>query len=637
MKTVSSLALVTLVLAQAAAAQVIPDHYIVVLNNKAAEAGNAAQGLVRQHGGKVGHVYRNAIKGFSFQGSAAAAQAISRNPNVAYVEADLEAHAVQQTLVTGVNRVDADQNGTANINGNDDRVDVDVAILDTGIDVDHPDLPPIIGGKHFYTITSGRPSQRGSSADDNYDDDNGHGTHVAGTVAALDNAIGVVGVAPGARLWAVKVLDSNGSGTFGDIIKGIDFITANADEIEVVNMSLGGQGRLSSLRTAIQASVEAGVVYVVAAANDSMDVYGPDGVFGTSDDVIPASYPEVATVSAMGDTDGVDGGTGPDTTRFTADDTFADFTNFSASVISENPVISPGAAIDVAGPGVDITSTYIGGGYAVSSGTSMASPHVAGLAALEIAANGRALNAVGVAEIRQALIDGAQAQADWGPANTNDPDGKAEGLAIAASGTPNTAPIVLITSPADNANFSSGATITFTGSASDIEDGDLTASLLWYLDNVQLPTSDSPGSFSTVLSDGQHTITASVADAGGKTGFAMVDVFVGNPPTQATEAIVTSITYTTNGGRNSDKNLQITVTVEDNFGVSVAGASVSITLNRNGSLSASGSASTTADGTATFSLRNASSGTYNTVVNDVQAGDLNWNGLTPVNEFVKVK
>ena len=263
---------------------------------------------------------------------------------------------------------------------------------------------------------------------------------MAGTAAALDNGIGVVGVAPGARLWAVKVLFNNGSGYFSDVIEGIDYVTAHANEIEVANMSLGGTGKLDSLRTAIQNSVAAGVVYVVAAGNDSLDVYGIDGTFNTNDDSIPASYPEVAAISAMGDTDGQSGGLGPDTSYGTPDDTFASFTNFSNSVVAGNPVTSPGAAIDLAAPGVDIVSTSRDGYYATMSGTSMASPHVAGATALEAATNGRATNAAGVAAIRQALIDGAQSQSAWGPASTNEPDTNLEGLVLVASSPPDTTP-----------------------------------------------------------------------------------------------------------------------------------------------------------------------------------------------------
>jgi len=267
-------------------------------------------------------------------------------------------------------------------------------------------------------------------------DGHGHGSHVAGIAAAKNNDFGVVGVAPGARLWAVRVLDNNGSGWTSWIIAGIDWVTAHADTIEVANMSLGGQGFSSAMREAIQESVAQGVVYVVAAGNDSRDVYGNDGRFGTSDDFVPAAYPEVAAISALADSDGRYGGAGP-TTAYGPDDSFASFSNFSRSVTTGNPVTSPGAAIDLMCPGVNIYSTYRNGQYATFSGTSMASPHAAGLAALYIAQNGRAHDAVGVYAIRQALIDaGVDQNVAGGLAVLNDPDANHERLGYAKPAEP---------------------------------------------------------------------------------------------------------------------------------------------------------------------------------------------------------
>lgn len=620
MKTLPSIALSLLFTASAAFSQVIPDQYIVVLNEGVANPGNTARALAAQNAVNLGHVYTNSLRGFSFRGSAAAAQALARNPNVAYVEADVQAQAINQELVSGVARIGVDFNAVANIDGFDDLLDVDVAILDTGIDVNHRDLN-IAGGRRFYTITSGRPQNRGSFEDGNYDDDAGHGTHVAGTVAALDDGFGVVGVAPGARLWAVKVLDSNGSGSFSDVIAGIEYVTGNA-AIDVVNMSLSGQGSLNSLRTAIQNSVARGVVYIVAAGNDGRDVYGNDGVFGTSDDVIPASYPEVAAISAMGDTDGQPGGIGAATSYSTPDDTFASFTNFSASVVAGNPVNSAGAAIDIAGPGVDITSTYLGGSYAIASGTSMAAPHVAGLAALEIAANGGVSDALGVAAVRQALIDSAEPQSDWGPANTFDPDSNHEGLGSARGGSvpANDAPVVTIISPGNGDTYSSGAAITFSGTATDTEDGILTSALEWSSD-IDGWLGDG-GYFSKVLSDGQHIITASVTD-GDKTRYATVEISVGDPVIADTVEEI-PVAYSLTGGKRSDKDLRVSLSLQDNLGAAVANASVSIALYLDGSSVGSATGSTADDGSVSFRMRNARVGCYTTDVTNVQAAGLNW-------------
>jgi subtilisin family serine protease len=210
-----------------------------------------------------------------------------------------------------------------------------------------------------------------------FSDDNGHGTHVAGIASAKDNAGGVVGTAPGARLWAVKVLDASRGGSFSDVICGVDWVTQNASTIEVANMSLGGvvgpgaddnncgNSNDDPLHRAICRSVAAGVTYVVAAGNSG----------GDASQEVPAAYNEVITVSALADFNGQPGGGAPSTCRQELDDDFAFFSNF-------------GSDVDVGAPGVCIRSTWKGsarlpnGTYRTISGTSMASPHVAGAASL---------------------------------------------------------------------------------------------------------------------------------------------------------------------------------------------------------------------------------------------------------------
>src|SRR5829696_7659641 len=272
----------------------------------------------------------------------------------------------------------------------DERLDVDVAIIDTGIDLDHPDLNVhAAGAKNCST---------GRSADDG----NGHGTHVAGTVGALDNAAGVVGVAPGARLWPVRVLNNAGSGSWSSVICGIDFVTAHASEIEVANMSLGGTGaddrncgnsNNDALHRAICRSVAAGVTYAVAAGNESDNAANH----------VPAAYDEVITVSALADFNGLPGGGAAATCRSDVDDTFADFSNY-------------GPDVDIIAPGVCIYSSWKGAGYNTISGTSMATPHVTGGAALYLATHAGASPAT----VKSALLTPTAASSNWNTATDRD-------------------------------------------------------------------------------------------------------------------------------------------------------------------------------------------------------------------------
>ena len=212
-------------------------------------------------------------------------------------------------------------------------------------------------------------------------------------------------------------------------------MTEHSNEVDVVNMSLGGFGNSSFLHNAIRRSVDKGVVYVVAAGNESMDIYGYNHDYFVGDNFTPASYPEVMTVSAMADTDGKPGGKGSKTSFGDLDDTLAWFSNYSHMVHPENPVYSPGAGIDLAAPGVDILSNAPGDKLVKLSGTSMASPHVAGAVARFIYEFGKDYMENGkkdaqfVYKIRQALIDLAQPQEEWNSKkDAKDPDPNHEGL-----------------------------------------------------------------------------------------------------------------------------------------------------------------------------------------------------------------
>jgi len=462
-----------------------PERFIVTLDPAVSDVAQAAQAMIGPWGGRVGHVYEDALKGFSVELPPAAAEHLLNNPHVETIEPDVLVHALGDTVPEGVRRIGRPAEMTYpretawNETITDDaRVDVDIAIIDTGIK-DHFDLN-IAGGRRFYTVDIGPPRSRGSFEDGNFTDDHGHGTHVAGTAAARDQGWGYIGVAPGARLWGVKVLNSSGSGYVSDIIAGVNWVVALKDAdgitptIEVVNMSLGWPGgsaeENSAMRTAIATGVAEGIVFVVAAGNDIQDVYGRDGVFGTSDDFIPAAFPEVATISAFVDTDGKPGGLGP-STEYGPDDSFASFSNYSRSVVGDNPVTSPGAAIDLMMPGVNVWSTHLNNDFVQYSGTSMASPHAAGLAALYIADNGRATDAAGVYAIRQALIDGGKAWNDpvYGLTHAASPDVYLEKIGWAGDLLVDLAPTVEITNPTDGEVLRDVALVEVTASVTEAE------------------------------------------------------------------------------------------------------------------------------------------------------------------------
>ncbi|MFC7155037.1 S8 family peptidase [Halomarina halobia] len=279
--------------------------------------------------------------------SDSALAALSQRDDIRYIEPNGLVRAIDhgtrgtQTIPWGVDRIDADEVQHDGFTGRG----ADVGIIDTGIDSDHPDLQANLGTGQAYVRCGvqydGTPcaSTNGNACLEPWDDDDDHGTHVAGTVAAVNNTEGVVGVATSATLHAVKALDCNGVGTFSDIASAVVYV---ADQgWEVANMSLGTTFASQAVHDACKYAYRRNVVLVAAAGND-----GPC----TNCVNYPAAYDEVIAVSA--------------TTR---NDTLADFS-------------STGPEIELAAPGSDVRST-IPGGYASFSGTSMASPHVGGAAA----------------------------------------------------------------------------------------------------------------------------------------------------------------------------------------------------------------------------------------------------------------
>ncbi|MBI3972688.1 MAG: S8 family serine peptidase [Chloroflexi bacterium] len=405
----------------AAAAPAVPERYVVVLRDEA-DPRAVAQEHASAHALGVAFVYQHALKGYAARIPAARLAQIQADPRVAFVSVDRPVWALDvvpgrpgttgkggagaaksgqggsspaQQAPTGLRRIGGSTDGVHQTLGNKG-AGVGIAVIDTGIDLTHPDLSPVAGGTTCVTGTA------------NASDDHGHGSHVAGTIGARDNTIGVVGVAPEVTLYAVKVMDATGAGTWAQVICGIDWVTANAGTIKVANLSLGGYGSATpskadctngnsdALHLAICKSVKAGVTYVVAAGNDFWDAGGQ----------IPAAYEEVITVSALADFNGLPGGGAKATCRNDVDDTFANFSNF-------------GAAVDIAAPGVCILSTWKAGGYNTISGTSMAAPHVAGAAALYKAAN----PGVTPAQVRSGLIAG------WEPGPlAGDPGSYKEGV-----------------------------------------------------------------------------------------------------------------------------------------------------------------------------------------------------------------
>jgi len=472
-----------------------PATHIIVFN-EGVDPDAAAQDLNKRHGVKTELIYRKALLGMSGIVPPGKESDVLAHPSVAFTERNQVVTAFPQDLPTGINRADADLNSTANIDGVDDRVNVDIAIIDTGIDLDHPDL------NVFASTNCARGGPFGGDCKDgDGDDGNGHGTHVAGTAAAIDNGAGVVGMAPGARLWAVKVLGNNGSGWMSWIIGGIDWVTGNADQIEVANMSLGCECSSSAMDTAIANSVAAGVVYAVAAGNSDKDA----STFS------PANHPDVITVSAVADSDGQGGALGPDT-PYGADDTFASFSNF-------------GSLIELAAPGVDILSTWKDGGYYTISGTSMASPHAAGAAALVKAGNPGFTPADVLAE----LVMYATPQSDP-DGFTGDPDEYPEPLVNVASGPAPVPPALLSISVAPtSASLEEGQTqqFTATGSFDDGSTSDITSTATWASSNTAAATIDASG-LATGLSAGTTDITA--AQDGVTSNTATLDVTAPPPP-----------------------------------------------------------------------------------------------------------
>ena len=374
--------------ATSAAAQAASGGYIVVLKDRAGDPGKIAGEHGKAYGFTAKFVYRHAVRGYAATLPDAALAALRSRPEVLSVSEDREVWAdvdqPPQGISFGVSRIDGDVSSTRSGDGKGS-VNVNVAVLDNGIDASHPDLN-VAGTTSCISRAQPNPS---SDARD------WHGTMVGGFIGAIDNEIGVVGVAPGARLWGVEVLDDHhGFGTNSEIICGLDWVLRTradgnpTNDIQVVNMSLGGHAGIDTGTCPASANdafhlahcrvLAAGIVIVVSAGNESTDFRN----------VAPATYDEVLTATAMTDLDGEPGGLqpvrGPGSCSHAlnqlapiADDTAAFFSNFA--------VLGDDRAHAIAAPGVCIGSTYPGGLYAAGTGTSFAAPLVTGTVALCIA------------------------------------------------------------------------------------------------------------------------------------------------------------------------------------------------------------------------------------------------------------
>lgn len=285
--------------------------------------------LIKKAGGRIKYNY-SIITAVAAELPQQAIEPLRNNPRIEHINPDVKVHKLEQTTPWGITKVRAPESWPTATGSS-----IKVAVIDTGIDYNHPDLAANYKGGYDFVNGDNDPM-----------DDEGHGTHVSGTVAAINNTIGVVGVAPQASIYALKVLDANGEGYISDIIAATDWAVANG--MQVINMSLGYDGPfwLSDWEAASNNAYNAGLLLVAAAGNSGK----PSGNGNNVEQ--PALYESVIAVSAI-----------------KQDETRASFS-------------STGPAVELAAPGYNILSTYPNNSYTSYNGTSMASPHVAGAAAV---------------------------------------------------------------------------------------------------------------------------------------------------------------------------------------------------------------------------------------------------------------
>lgn len=427
----------------------IDGQYIVVFKNSVDDAGKSAEQLAKKAGGKIKHIYGNSIKGFTItfpeQASPRALEALQNNPNVEFIEQDSEVFGseTQANATWGLDRSDQralPMDGTYNYTVSGENVTVYIA--DSGINYTHVDF----GGRASFGFDA-----FGEDGNDCY----GHGTHVAGTVGGTQ-----WGIAKNVDLVSVRVLDCNNSGTYSGVIAGVDWITANASGVSIVNMSLGGGGSLA-LDSAVENSIASGITYVVSAGNSTADACN----------FSPARTPSAITVGAT-----------------QSDDSRADYSNY-------------GSCIDVFAPGSEITSAYIGSNTATTQmwGTSMATPHVTGTVALYLQNSPDATPG----EVESFIISNATQNI---VTNSNSQNNHLlYSVFDTGSGTENAAPSADFTISTDflNAQFTDGSTDS---------DGSI-SSWAWNFGDGTNSTAQNPSH--TYSNAGTYTVTLTVTDDSG--------------------------------------------------------------------------------------------------------------------------
>lgn len=564
------------------------------------QPGPVEKTLVRAAGGAIKHTY-SLVPAIAATLPRTAVAALQNNPNVTVIEPDGEFHAVDEELdnTWGVKKI-----GAGEVHTSTTGVGAKVAILDSGINYLHPDLNDNYAGGYDFV-----------NGDDDPTDDNGHGTHVAGTVAALDNGFGVVGAAPATSIYALKVLGANGSGSFSNMIAALEWCVANG--IQVTNNSYGSKSDPGTIvRDAYDKAYAKGVLHVAAAGNNG-------NPRGSGNNVgYPARYGSVIAVAA---TDQLD-----------------QRASFS----------STGDTVELAAPGVSINSTLMNLGYGTMSGTSMASPHVAGVAALVISAGITDSNADGWIndEVRQILNSTA---VDLGPSgrDTLYGYGRVDAAAAVAKVVPPPPPTPAVhVAVATKSSYTNGSDTTaiLTAVVTDEKDAALTglsdSSFVTTLNgspaSVSFTETATPGTYTatldiSALDNGSYTVSVKVTDARDVVGTGSASFTISPPSADPTTAIVSSIAYATEGGKDGNLHLSITLTVVDDLGNPVSGASVAIRVSLNGVAYASRTSTTGSTGTVTFKLNNAPSGCYSTTVTNVVASGLAWDGITPSNEGCK--